>query len=54
MEHEQATDFCDNRPTAAEYMVVLNPNASEASYKPKQRRHRKTLGGGEFSGGEYT
>ena len=32
---------------------VLNPNASEASYKPTQRSYRKTWGG-EFSGGEYT
>ena len=32
---------------------VLNPNASEASYKPKQRSYKKTWGG-EFSGGDYT
>ena len=30
---------------------VLNPNSSEASYKPKQRSYRKTWGGGNFPGG---
>ena len=36
---------------------VLNPNASEASYKPKQRSYRKTklifFWGGFWSGGFY-
>ena len=32
---------------------VLNPNASEASYKPKQRSYRKTCRGGTFLGGIY-
>ena len=32
---------------------VLNPNASEVSYKPKQRSYRKTWGGGIFRGGVY-
>ena len=32
---------------------VLNPNASEASYKPEQRRRGSVPPGGETSGGEY-
>ena len=32
---------------------VLNPNANEASYKPKQRIYRKTWGGGNFQRGVY-
>ena len=30
---------------------VLNPNASEATYKPNQRSYRKTWAGGNFPGG---
>ena len=43
---------CEPVPTR-----VLNPNASEASYKPKQRSYRKTKlkkTGGEKTGVEKT
>ena len=39
------------------FRLVLNPNPSEASYKPEQRRGGTFLGeytGVERSGGEYT
>ena len=47
---KKSLNFVEREPVETR---VLNLNASEASYKPKQRSYKKKNSGGIWSGGFY-